>query len=71
MITVANLVIWLIEKICYRFSVTNNAVLPEFNLEKVDLLKSRNKHPFIDLKICEAVKGNHKRSMFLPVEWSG
>ena len=56
MITVANLVIWLIEKIFYRFSVTNNAVLPEFNLEKVDLLKSINKHPFIDLKIWKAVK---------------
>ena len=69
-ITVANLVIWLIDKLFHRFSVTNNAVLSEFNWKGLNL-KGGNKRPFKDLKICKAVKDKHERSMFLPVRWLG
>ena len=62
------MVIWLIEKLFHRFSVTNNAILSEFNQKGLNL-KSGNKRLFKDLKICKAVKGKHERSMFLPVAW--
>ena len=35
----------------HRFSITNNAVLSEFNW-KTTILKGGNKRPFKDLKIC-------------------
>ena len=38
-----------------HFSVTNNAVLSEFNCKALNL-KSGNKGRFKDLKICQAVK---------------
>ena len=54
-ITVANLIIWLIDKLFHRFSLTNNAVLSDLSW-KVLGLKGANKCPFKDLKICKAVK---------------
>ena len=50
------------------FSVTNNAVLSEFNWKGMNL-KGGNKRPFKDLKICKAVKVKHEMSMLLPVGW--
>ena len=67
-ITVANLVIWLIDKYFHRFSVTNNAVLSQYNWKELNL-KGGNKRPFKDLKIGKAVKGKHEKSVFLPVGW--
>ena len=48
----------------HRFSITNNAVLSEFNW-KTTILKGGNKRPFKDLKICLVVQFD--RSMVLPV----
>ena len=62
----ANLVIWLTEKLFHRFSVTNNAVLSELTWKGLDL-KNGIKSPFKDLKICQEVKDKHKRNIFLPV----
>ena len=64
-----NYQIWLIEKLFYHFSVTNNAVLLEVNWKGLNLLKGGNKPPFKDLKICKAVESKHERTMFLPVGW--
>ena len=68
-ISVANLVILLNEKLFHRFNVTNNAALSKFNC-KVLNLKGGNKRLLKDLKICKAVvKGKHESSMFLPIGW--
>ena len=42
-ITVANLIIWLIDKLFHRFSVINKAALPEFIWKGLNLLKDGNK----------------------------
>ena len=68
-ITVANLIVWLIDKLFHCFSLTNNAAaLSELNCKGLNL-KGGNKRQFKDLKICKVAKGKHERSMFLPVGW--
>ena len=67
-ITVANLIIWLINKLYHCFSVTTDAVMSEFSWKGLSL-KGGNKRPFKDLKICKAVKSKHERSMFLHICW--
>ena len=62
------MVIWLIEKLFHRLSVTNNAILSKFNWKGL-CLKGENKRSFKDLKICKAVKGKHEKRIFLPFGW--
>ena len=67
-ITVANVIIRSIDKLFYRFSVTNNTVLSECN-RKGSNLKGGKKSPFNDFKICKAIKDNHEMSIILPIGW--
>ena len=62
------MIIWLIDKVFHRFSLSKNSDLSEFNWKGLEF-KGGNKRPCKDLKFCEAVKGEHQRSMFLQLGW--